>query len=77
MACLYFRSKDSIGKIHVNLLCSKRKVAPLKSLSISRLELCAALLGAQLYNQVKHSLFNNVLFLVRFSGGTLLVKHTA
>ncbi|XP_072380728.1 uncharacterized protein [Diabrotica undecimpunctata] len=57
-ACIFARSSNSQGEFHVQLLCSKTKVAPLKLLTIPRLELCAALLLAQLSIQVKTSLFN-------------------
>ncbi|CAL1672255.1 unnamed protein product [Lasius platythorax] len=46
-ACLYIRSSnfDQADKV---LVCFKSRVAPLKKLSLPRLELCAALLLAQL-----------------------------
>ncbi|KAI5748201.1 hypothetical protein M8J77_022994 [Diaphorina citri] len=44
-ACaVYARVQSQQGDISVNLICAKSKVSPLKSLSIPRLELCAALL---------------------------------
>lgn len=51
-ACIYLRATATDGKHSTHLLCSKNRVAPLKSLSIPRLELCAALLLAQLTNKV-------------------------
>ena len=48
-ACLYIRSVDVVGNITTQLLCSKSRVAPLKRLSLPRLELCAAMLLADLY----------------------------
>lgn len=38
-ANIYVRSEDQSGKIFVNLLCSKAKVAPLKVFTIPRIEL--------------------------------------
>ncbi|XP_057656751.1 uncharacterized protein LOC130894154 [Diorhabda carinulata] len=55
-ACLYLRSIDNIGNCQINLLCAKSKVAPLKLVTIPRLELCAAFLLARLINKVKSSL---------------------
>ncbi|XP_065075084.1 uncharacterized protein LOC135698867 [Ochlerotatus camptorhynchus] len=48
-ACLYLRSTNAGGEVKVRLLSSRSKVAPLKCQSIPRLELCGALLGAQLF----------------------------
>ncbi|XP_052755148.1 uncharacterized protein LOC128201625 [Galleria mellonella] len=50
-ACIYVRTVTNNGLVSVKLLCSKGKVAPLKPVSIPRLELCGALLGARLYDK--------------------------
>lgn len=55
-ACVYLRSVSESGPMQVRLLCSKSKVAPLKVLTIPRLELCAALLLANLVHKVKTSM---------------------
>ncbi|XP_038106645.1 uncharacterized protein LOC119766273 [Culex quinquefasciatus] len=47
-ACIYVKSTNSYGRSKVNLLISKSRVCPRRRLTIPRLELCAALLGAQL-----------------------------
>ncbi|XP_018398110.1 PREDICTED: uncharacterized protein LOC108776097 [Cyphomyrmex costatus] len=54
-ACIYIRSRDSQSGFSVNLLCSRTRVAPLKAVSLPRLELCAALLLSQLLNKVRAS----------------------
>lgn len=51
-ACIYIRCIDSSGLISSNLLCSKTRVAPLKVVSIPRLELCGALLLAELVSKI-------------------------
>ncbi|XP_055585069.1 uncharacterized protein LOC129737925 [Uranotaenia lowii] len=51
-ACAYFRSVDTDGRVKVSLLTSKSKIAPLKTQSIPRFELCGALHGAQLSEMV-------------------------
>lgn len=55
-ACVYLRVTSENGEHRSNLLCSKGRVCPLKTLSIPRLELCAAVLLAKLVKSVMTSL---------------------
>ncbi|XP_076377783.1 uncharacterized protein LOC143259436 [Megalopta genalis] len=55
-ACVYLRSLTTSGIWEVRLLCAKSRVAPLKTISVPRLELCGALLLAQLVDKVKRAL---------------------
>jgi hypothetical protein len=55
-ACIYLRSIDVQGNITNRLLCSKSRVAPLKRLSLPRLELCAAMLLADMYQTTSRAL---------------------
>lgn len=62
-ACIYLRCRDASSNISVRLLCSKSRVSPLHGATIPRLELCAALLLAQLVQKVRESLtitFDNI-----------------
>lgn len=53
-ACVYIRAVNQ-GRNSCNLLCARSKVAPLKSLTIPRLELSGALLLCQLIQKVQSS----------------------
>lgn len=54
MVYLVYRTED--GRTHVRLVASKTRVAPLKELSIPRLELMSARILAQLMNTIKNAL---------------------
>ncbi|XP_045783718.1 uncharacterized protein LOC123879876 [Maniola jurtina] len=55
-ACIYLKSHNNKGEVQVHLLCAKSRVAPIKRQTIPRLELCGALLGAQLASTVTQAL---------------------
>ncbi|XP_055623510.1 uncharacterized protein LOC129766935 [Toxorhynchites rutilus septentrionalis] len=59
-ACLYVRCSNALGTVKIRLLASKSRVAPLKRLSIARLELCSCVLAAHLHHRVKESIGVNV-----------------
>ncbi|XP_033218177.1 uncharacterized protein LOC117173645 [Belonocnema kinseyi] len=65
-AAIYVRSTSNQGRHETYLICSKSRVAPIKSLSLPRLELSAALLLAQLYEAtaqaLRHLTFEKVIF---------------
>ena len=52
-AVVYLRIVGSDGKVHISLVTSKTKVAPIKRLSIPRLELCGVLLLSRLLTHTK------------------------
>jgi len=54
-AAVYLRCESQDGSIVVNLLAAKSKVSPMKQISIPRLELCGAVLCANLLDSIKSS----------------------
>ena len=52
-AVVYLRMVDSTGNVQISLVASKTKVAPIKRLTIPRLELCGAYLLAQLLHHIQ------------------------
>lgn len=61
---IYFRMLDDNGNIRTNLVCAKSKIAPVKQLTIPRLELSAAVLLTKLICYVKKC-FETVLIFER------------
>ncbi|XP_012145356.2 uncharacterized protein LOC105663061 [Megachile rotundata] len=58
-ACIYLRSINNSGDIKTELLCAKSRVAPLKTVSLARLELCGAVLLSSLYATVSKAITHN------------------
>ena len=63
----YMRIMDSNDEVYVSFICGKTRLAPIKSVSIPRLELCAATLASKMHTSIKYELqsdmqFENVTF---------------
>ncbi|CAG4990908.1 unnamed protein product [Colias eurytheme] len=55
-AAVYWRTENNRGEYNVSLIASKARVAPLKPISMPRLELQAALLGSRLAHTIENEL---------------------
>ncbi|XP_076176650.1 uncharacterized protein LOC143151436 [Ptiloglossa arizonensis] len=55
-AAIYLRSRTQQGRWVSRLVCAKSRVAPLKAISLPRLELCGAVLLARLLEKVREAL---------------------
>lgn len=72
--CIYVRSKASNNdNYNVRLLCAKSRVAPLRKISLPRLELCAAVLLSELMLKIKNSLNYNVSSIYYWSDSKIVI----
>ncbi|XP_071868023.1 uncharacterized protein [Bombus fervidus] len=72
-ACVYLRTITAEGQVWTRLLTAKSKVAPLKSLTIPRLELSGALLLTSLTTAVLQALRNNISRTVYWTDSTIVI----
>lgn len=72
-ACVYFKFFDDHNS-SVTLLCSKSRVAPLKSVSLPRLELCGTLLLAHLIHKLIDVLFIDIQNIYCWSDSTIALN---
>ncbi|RLU15991.1 hypothetical protein DMN91_011749 [Ooceraea biroi] len=73
-ACIFFRSVDASGTHSVKLVCFKTRVAPLKQISLPKLELCAAVLLARLYSVVHKAFKLKFDKIVLWSDSTIVLQ---
>lgn len=76
-ACVYLVRSTSDNISHANLVCSKSRVAPLKTQSIPRLELCGALLLAELICVVEKALTSKIRRLMCFTDSKIVLSWLA
>lgn len=72
-SCAYVRSISEYGEILVRLLIAKSRVAPIKPLTIPRLELCGAVIGARLFEKALSSLRITVSKVVFWTDSTIVL----
>ncbi|XP_029169301.1 uncharacterized protein LOC114939215 [Nylanderia fulva] len=72
-ACVYVRAYNS-GECRVRLLVSKSRVAPMRAISLPRLELSAALLLAKLIEKVRESVGLHAAGVVLWSDSTITLQ---
>ena len=73
-ACFYLRSADSNDNTFCNLLCSSSRVAPLKTLTIPQLELCAAVLLVKLYKRIINALRISISATYMWTDSSIVLK---
>lgn len=73
-AVVYLRMTDNKGRVHVSLVMSKTKVAPIKRLTIPRLELCGALLLSKLLTYIKDDLSLSVDSIVAWTDSMIVLS---
>lgn len=72
-ACVYAVSKSKTGELNSILICSKSRVAPLKIVTLPRLELSAALLLSRLVNMLQETLKKRIRNIHLWSDSTIVL----
>ena len=71
---VYLRMEDSDGNVHVTLVASKTRVAPIKHLSIPRLELCGAHLLTKLLSNIRSTLSIPIKNVMAWTDSTIVIN---
>ena len=75
--CTYLRCVNGQGKINVQLIMSKSRVAPLKACTIPRLELQAAVLAVKIDTYLRQELDLHIVNSVFWSDSEIVLKYIA
>ncbi|XP_076396344.1 uncharacterized protein LOC143265864 [Megachile rotundata] len=73
-ACVYIRSTEPNGSVLVRLACSKSRVAPIKEITIPRLELCSAQILARLYKEAHPTFHFPIVRTIFWSDSTIVLQ---
>ncbi|XP_064472231.1 uncharacterized protein LOC135386318 [Ornithodoros turicata] len=73
-ASVYLRTEDVNGKVMVTLMVAKARVAPLKTLTLPRLELMGALIGCRLAKSLLGSLSHLPLQLIFWTDSNIVLR---
>lgn len=71
---VYLRMLDSDGNVHISLVMSKTKVAPIKRITIPRLELCGAHLLAQVLHHAREVFHLPLDSVYAWTGSTIVLN---
>lgn len=73
-AIAYFRVTDTKGMVTINMITARSKIAPVKKITIPRLELSAAVIGVQLAQFIRQT-FKIPNMIVHFWTDSTIVIH--
>ena len=76
-ACCYLRLRDTSGTVHVSLVMGKSRLAPIKTVTIPRLELSAAVLACRLFESVSSEIELKVKRVVFWTDSTIVLGYIA
>lgn len=73
-AVAYMRTEESSGQVHLTFILARSRVAPKRTLSIPRLELCGALVAAQLSSILRKELTSTITRTILWSDSTTVLN---